>query len=353
MQLITGGVDVLEQIGRKTFTALKENDPGLVYTKRFLQPVDSSGSSGAKLSQMLRDVSDQQQQHTLDPASVVARRGDLAFQLESRLALVHMEALELLSSRASARLTTKLARLESSTQDDIDISSSLISEGGVLEHIWETLQMKKDDSEVLEQDSESAHPVVSLSDAVTGLEQIVPGNVLLKVSDELANRSKELEPDLPMKEIFYRSIEALAELTSAVLAYLHKLAECLILIGHQQQHRDQLNGGFLSIAEKVASLIASAKRQNEVLCSIYVKHLKEALANNGRKEEDGEGEDALVSGRRLVANLFLDTGMANGYLDDAATNHLVPVLQVACLDAFIHETSPTRETGRPTKSKLR
>nr|CDS27303.1 protein FAM114A2 [Hymenolepis microstoma] len=352
MQLITGSVDVLEQIGRKTFTALKENDPGLVYTKRFLRPVDPNSTDGPKLSQILRDASDQQQ-HTQDSGSVMARRGDLAFQLESRLALVHMEALELLSSRASARLTTKLARLESTIQDDADISSSLISEGGVLERIWETLQVKKADSEVLEQDSGSEHPVTSLSDAVRELDQIVPGNVLIKICDELLNKSKELKPDLPMKEIFCQSIEALAELTSAVLGYLHKLAECLILIGHQQQHRDQLNGGFLNVAEKVASIIALAKRQNEVLCSIYVEHLKETLANNGSKEEDGESEDALVSGRRLVANLFLDTGMANGYLDDAATNHLVPVLQVACLDAFTHEASPTRETGRPTKSKLR
>lgn len=56
MQLITGGVDILEQIGRKTFTALKENDPGLVYTKRFLRPVDLSSSQGPKLSQVSHDI---------------------------------------------------------------------------------------------------------------------------------------------------------------------------------------------------------------------------------------------------------------------------------------------------------
>ncbi|KAM3180879.1 hypothetical protein ACTXT7_015450, partial [Hymenolepis weldensis] len=99
-------------------------------------------------------------------------------------------------------------------------------------------------------------------------------------------------------------------------------------------------------------LIAAAKRQNELLCLIYVEHLKQALVSNGRKEED-ESEDPLIASRRLVANLFLETGMANSYLDDAATNHLVPVLQVACLDAFFHEPSLTRETGRPTKPKLR
>ncbi|KAM3175871.1 hypothetical protein ACTXT7_007628, partial [Hymenolepis weldensis] len=306
MQLITGGVDILEQIGRKTFTALKENDPGLVYTKRFLRPVDLSSGQGPKLSQvshdinifdhystqigelclvvmgtclsypsasifvecisqsmnialnimiendilmrMLREARDHQ--HTPEPGSVEARRGDLAFQLESRLALVHMEALELLSSRASARLTTKLTRLESSSQDDVDISS-LTSEGGVLERIWQALQVKKVDSEEPEQDAGIEYPVASLSDAVKVLDQIVPGNALIKTCDEVQNKSKELEPDLPMKEIFYRSIEALAERTSAVLGYLHKLAECL-LIGQQHHYRDHFNGGFLDVAEKVA-----------------------------------------------------------------------------------------------------
>ncbi|VDL41448.1 unnamed protein product [Hymenolepis diminuta] len=324
IQLITGGVDILEQIGRKTFTALKENDPGLVYTKRFLRP-------------MLREARDHQ--HTPEPGSVEARRGDLAFQLESRLALVHMEALELLSSRASARLITKLTRLESTSQDDVDISS-LTSEGGVLERIRQTLQVKKADSEAPEQDTGSEYPVASLSDAVKVLDQIVPGNALIKTCDEVQNKSRELEPDLPMKEIFYRSIEALAERTSAVLGYLHKLAECLLLIGQQHHYLDQFKGGFLDVAEKVASMITAAKRQNE------------AVASNNRKEGI-ESEDPLIASRRLVASLFLETGMANSYLDDAATNHLVPVLQVACLDAFFHEPSPTREIERPTKSKLR
>lgn len=54
---------------------------------------------------------------------------------------------------------------------------------------------------------------------------------------------------LSLQEIFYRSVEALAESTSAMLAYLHKLSECLLLIG---QHRDRFDSGFLDIAEKVA-----------------------------------------------------------------------------------------------------
>ncbi len=50
MQLLHGGVDVLETIGRKTYTALKENDPGLSYTKQFLRPAERNQMP--KLSQV-------------------------------------------------------------------------------------------------------------------------------------------------------------------------------------------------------------------------------------------------------------------------------------------------------------
>ncbi|KAM7540558.1 hypothetical protein Aperf_G00000019837 [Anoplocephala perfoliata] len=345
MQLIHGGVDVLEQIGRKTFAVLKENDPGLVYTKRFLRPVDASRS---KLSQILREARDQESPRlAVDPGSSQseARRGDLASQLELRLALVHMEALELLSSRASARLTTKLTDLEASHETlDADVNS-LTSEGGVLERIWRTLQLKDQDVDSDNRVDTSAS--TTLSDAVKVLDQIVPGNVLVKTCDKVQKTSKELEGDLPMKEIFYRSIEALAESTSAVLAYLHKLAECLLLVG---QHRDRFNSGFLDITEKVAGIITAAKGQNEALCSTYVEHLKHAAVSCDEKDatKTDKDEGSLTATRRLVASLFLETGMANGYLDDAAANHLVPVLQVACLDAFLPEGPPS-----PTKLKQR
>ncbi|KAL5963699.1 hypothetical protein TSMEX_008545 [Taenia solium] len=348
LQIIHGGVDVLEQIGRKTFTALKENDPGLVYTKSLLRPANNSQVS--RLSQMLREACDQHAaQPSEEPLSSQseARRGDLASQLESRLALVHMEALELLSSRASARLGTKLARLEAPHNIDDDEEHhrsvrSLTAEGGVLERIWQTLQLKdqKEKAEVTGEDSSVS--ITALVGAVTTLESVAPGTALLKICEEVQQKCERFEPGLPMKEIFYRAVEALADLTSAILAYLHKLAECLLLLGN---NRERFNTGFLDITEKVARILTAAKRQNEILCSVYVGHLKEAASSNSTEEVGTE--EALTTSRRLVANLFLETGIANGYLDDASAKYLVPVLQIACLEAFFPESTLTPASCRP------
>ncbi|VDN15842.1 unnamed protein product [Dibothriocephalus latus] len=64
-----------------------------------------------------------------------------------------MEALDLVSSRASAHLHAKITSLENrefprSTTKREDMSiSSLTSEGGVLEKIWQTLQADESQSE--------------------------------------------------------------------------------------------------------------------------------------------------------------------------------------------------------------
>ncbi|VDM31382.1 unnamed protein product [Hydatigera taeniaeformis] len=354
LQIIHGGVDVLEQIGRKTFTALKENDPGLAYTKSFLRPTNDS--QGSKLSQMLREACDQHaaQSDELLAGQLEARRGDLAFQLESRLALVHMEALELLSSRASARLGTKLARLEAPHNiDDVEeyhrSVRSLTGEGGVLERIWQTLQLKNQEEEEGEERGAGEGNSVSTTaivTAVAALEVVTPGSALLKKCEEVQQKCEHFDPSLPMTEIFYQAVEGLADLTSVILAYLHKLAECLLLLG---PNRERFNAGFLDIAEKVASIITAAKRRNDTLCSAYVGHLKRAASDMSTKEEVG-AEGALTTNRRLVANLFLETGMANGYLDDAASNYLVPVLQIACLEAFFPESTSTPASCHPPSS---
>uniref|UniRef100_A0A5K3FL03 Protein transport protein sec16 n=1 Tax=Mesocestoides corti TaxID=53468 RepID=A0A5K3FL03_MESCO len=325
MQLLHGGVDVLEHIGRKTFTALKENDPGLVYTKRIFRPVEREQTTSS-LSQLLREASSHPPHETSasgGPACVsAARRGDFVSQLESRLGTVHMEALELLSSRASARLGTKLARLEAVTGDDqSSVVDSLTREGGVLDKIWHTLHLK--DREAEETEEACGFSASSLSDALSVLDAVVPGSTLQKTCSELQEKSKHLTSDLPVMEIFCCAIEALAEVTASNLAYLHKLSECLLLA-----QPDRLITGFLDIAEKVSIVVTESKMLNDCLCSTYGEHLNQTTNSSDLGE--------VTTNRRLVANLFLETNLANGYLDEAAA-HLAPIMQVACVDSIFPE----------------
>lgn len=106
------------------------------------------------------------------------RRGDFVYQLESCHALVHMEALELLSFRASTRLHAKLSRLESSASS-ADVSS-LTSDDSVLKKIWQLLQLSDDDDEEEEEDYNCV--LNDFSSALESLDPITTGANLEKVS---------------------------------------------------------------------------------------------------------------------------------------------------------------------------
>lgn len=110
--------------------------------------------------------------------------GDLACQLELRYATVHMEALELLSSRASARLSAKIVRLEAAGEDaggadDYRAVCSLTRDGGVLEQIWQILHFKKEPVEV--EQSEGGRELPSMEDTLAILNEVAPVAVLKKV----------------------------------------------------------------------------------------------------------------------------------------------------------------------------
>ncbi len=75
-----------------------------------------------------------------------------------------MEALELLSSRASARLGTKIARLDS---DDSAVDS-LTRDGGVLEKIWQMLQIKENEEDGQVGEEKLLSETLSVLNEVTG-----------------------------------------------------------------------------------------------------------------------------------------------------------------------------------------
>ncbi len=49
----------------------------------------------------------------------------------------------------------------------------------------------------------------------------------------------------------------------------------------------------------------------------------------------------MTAGRRLVANLFLESSSANGYLSDAA-GLIIPIIQLVCVDSFFPDSPSHR-----------
>uniref|UniRef100_A0A0X3PNJ0 Protein Noxp20 n=1 Tax=Schistocephalus solidus TaxID=70667 RepID=A0A0X3PNJ0_SCHSO len=334
MQLLQGGVDVLETIGKKTFTALKETDPGLSYTKKFLLAPQSNQTT--RLSQVLREASRQTQENLSEgptrgnEGNTQDQRGDFAYQLEIRHALVHMEALELVSSRASAHLHAKITSLENrefprGTTKGEDMSiSSLTNEGGILDKIWQTLQTVESQAE------EEDDAVENIMDNLNLLDAICPAAAIQQKCKQLREKSKESTDTSSATDVFCVAIDSLAEATTAMLTYLHKLAECLLA------RPEKVQDGFLNLAQKVTLIIQTGKKYNESLCSDYVEVLKKNERESARQMVFPSVSDEVtppISSKRHMANLFLETGAANDYLSSSC-GCFVPIIQLLCVNSF-------------------
>ncbi|BHF58966.1 hypothetical protein SprV_0100192100 [Sparganum proliferum] len=344
MQLLQGGVDVLETIGKKTFTALKETDPGLSYTKKFLLTPKSSQTT--RLSQVLREAS-RQHQENLDEGptrgiegNAQHRRGDFAYQLEVRHALVHMEALELVSTRASAHLHAKITSLEdrelprrTAMGKDMSISS-LTNDGGILDKIWQTLQTAVSQTEEDESHLEGDCLVENVLANLDLLNSICPAATIQQKYKQLRERLKNPADTSSATDIFCVAIDSLAEATTAMLTYLHKLAECLL------SRPEKVRDGFLDLAQKTTIIIQAGKKYNESLCSEYVKLLKQNESETPRQIVGPSVSDEVtppISSKRHMANLFLETGAANDYLG-SASGCFVPIVQLLCVNSFFPNT---------------
>lgn len=127
-RVITGGLDTLEGIGKKTMTILQENDAGLI-TQRKLLGLDNQKPV---LSQVLREAKEksEESEKTMKLTQKKLYRKQLHFEtlFDDHHGLVHLEALEMLSKQASMKLQALLMPLSGLALSELQQTMSSVSE---------------------------------------------------------------------------------------------------------------------------------------------------------------------------------------------------------------------------------
>ncbi|KAM3624458.1 uncharacterized protein V6R79_023750 [Siganus canaliculatus] len=107
--VISGGLDALEFIGKKTMTVLAESDPGFKKTKTLMQKT-------ASLSQMLKEAKEKERARLGNqPVSVPTAHYGILF--DDYQGLSHLEALEILSSESEVKVQDFLSSLVEEEQE--------------------------------------------------------------------------------------------------------------------------------------------------------------------------------------------------------------------------------------------
>uniref|UniRef100_A0A9L0SXF6 Family with sequence similarity 114 member A1 n=1 Tax=Equus caballus TaxID=9796 RepID=A0A9L0SXF6_HORSE len=102
--VLTGGLDALEFIGKKTMNVLAESDPGFKRTKTLMERTVS-------LSQMLREAKEKEKQR-LAQQLTAERTAHYGMLFDEYQGLSHLEALEILSNESESKVQSFLSSLD-------------------------------------------------------------------------------------------------------------------------------------------------------------------------------------------------------------------------------------------------
>ncbi|CAK6433231.1 unnamed protein product [Pipistrellus nathusii] len=341
--VLTGGLDALEFIGKKTMNVLAESDPGFKRTKTLMERTVS-------LSQMLREAKEKEKQRLAQQVTA-ERTAHYGMLFDEYQGLSHLEALEILSNESESKVQSFLAsfdgeKLELFKNDLISIKDIFAAkeleneenqeEQGSEEKGEEFARML---TELLFELHVAATPdklnkaMKKAHDWVEDDQTVVPVDVAEETEEETKKEEKEEKPENPeegekqerrtktVEEVYMLSIESLAEVTARCIEQLHKVAE-LILHGQEEEKSAQDQAKVLiklttAMCNEVASL---SKKFTNSLTTIGSDKKAEVL-------------------NPMINSVLLEGCNSTTYIQDAF-QLLLPVLQVSHIQASHSEAQP-------------
>ncbi|XP_070612660.1 protein NOXP20 [Erythrolamprus reginae] len=335
--VLTGGLDALEFIGKKTMNVLADSDPGFKKTKILMERTVS-------LSQLLREAKEkekqrQAQQTTMEPT---AHYGMLFDEFQG---LSHLEALEILSNESEAKVQSYLVSLEGEELEAgknvlIAIKAVFLSQDSENQD----KEIKKDASdefittltELLFELHVAATPdklnkarkkayvaLETASISISGdLEENPPGQtkeandeiVEMQVTEEKSQvgepEKTETKGTITVEELYMLSIESLAEVTARCIEQLHKLAE-LILHGQEVEKPalDQARG-LTNLTNRMCNEVSSLSKQFSDVLTLVASDKKAEVLNP------------------MVNSVLSEGCNSTAYIQDAF-QLLLPILQIS------------------------
>ncbi|XP_053108349.1 protein NOXP20 [Hemicordylus capensis] len=333
--VLTGGLDALEFIGKKTMTVLAETDPGFKKTKILMERTVS-------LSQLLREAKEKEKQRLAQQVTF-ERTAHYGLLFDEFQGLSHLEALEILSNESEAKIQSYLASLEG---EELETTKNALI---AIKAIFLTQESDNEDNEAkkanmgdefviiftellfelhvaatpdkLNKARKKAYDCLEEASLTTSIE--TEQNPENKTKEENSDENpqtgesgnREEKKNKTIEEIYMLSIESLAEITARCIEQLHKLAELIL-------HGQEVEKPALDQAKVLTNLISTMC--NEV--SSLSKKCSEVLTSTG---SDKKAEVL----NPMVNSVLLEGCNSTTYIQDAF-QLLLPVLQISHINCL-------------------
>ncbi|XP_042840663.1 protein NOXP20 isoform X3 [Panthera tigris] len=341
--VLTGGLDALEFIGKKTMNVLAESDPGFKRTKTLMERTVS-------LSQMLREAKEKEKQR-LAQQLTAERTAHYGMLFDEYQGLSHLEALEILSNESESKVQSFLTSLDGEKLELL--KNDLIS----IKDIFAAKELENEENQeeqALEEKGEEFASMLTellfeLHVAATpdklnkamkkahdwvGKDQATISVDMAEEAEESTKKEeKEEKPENPeedkkeerrtktVEEVYMLSIESLAEVTARCIEQLHKVAE-LVLHGQEEEKPAQDQARVLiklttAMCKEVASL---SKKFTNSLTTVGSNKKAEVL-------------------NPMINSVLLEGCNSTTYIQDAF-QLLLPVLQVSHIQTSCSKAQP-------------
>ncbi|XP_003411349.1 protein NOXP20 [Loxodonta africana] len=341
--VLTGGLDALEFIGKKTMNVLAESDPGFRRTKTLMERTVS-------LSQMLREAKEKEKQR-LAQQLTVERTAHYGMLFDEYQGLSHLEALEILSNESESKVQSFLAsldgeKLEILKNDLISIKDIFAAkeleneehqeEQGLEERGEEFASMLTDllfeihvaaTPDKLNKAMKKAYDWVEEDQTMVSVDMAKEpeeGTKEEEKEEKAENPEEDTKEERKMKtveEVYMLCIESLAEVTARCIEQLHKVAE-LILHGQEEEKPAQDQAKVLiKLTTAMCSEVASLSKK-------FTNSLT-ALGSNKKAE-------AL---NPMINSVLLEGCNSTTYIQDAF-QLLLPILQVSHIQTSCLKSQP-------------
>ncbi|XDB51329.1 hypothetical protein AB1E18_004892 [Capra hircus] len=341
--VLTGGLDALEFIGKKTMNVLAESDPGFKRTKTLMERTVS-------LSQMLREAKEKEKQR-LAQQLTAERTAHYGMLFDEYQGLSHLEALEILSNESESKVQSFLASLDGEKlevlKNDLisikDIFAAKVFENEENQEVQGIEENKEEFASMLTELLFELHVAATpdklnkamkkAHDWVEEDQTVVSVDVAEEPEDKTEKEEKEEKPENPeedkkkektnktVEEVYMLSIESLAEVTARCIEQLHKVAE-LILHGQEEEK--------------------SAQDQAKVLIKLTTAMCKEVASLSEKFTTSlttvGSNQKAEVL-NPMINSVLLEGCNSTTYIQDAF-QLLLPVLQVSHIQTSCSKAQP-------------
>ncbi|XP_016391964.1 protein FAM114A2-like isoform X2 [Sinocyclocheilus rhinocerous] len=315
--VISGGLDALEFIGKKTMDVIAEGDPGFKKTKGLM-------NRNSTLSQVLREAKErEEQQKAENVTSETDKKAHYGMLFDEFQGLSHLEALEILSRESEAKVKSVLTTLS---------GEELVKLKQVLQGIKEPFSLMEFDDEVEDdmKGDDGEDFVKELTDVLERLQISTSADKLSKARKNAFNHitniklqsenpqqeeEEEKEQKTPVtkcsvEEAHLFAITSLAEFTARSIEQFHKTTEILL-------HCNTEGVKATEQAQVLSQVTIVICKEVSLLSKMFTSCLTTIGAN-----EKGEVLNPLIT------SIFLEASNSASYIQDAF-QLLMPVLEVS------------------------